>query len=296
MPESTSLINLGELAKPATVLIEKISGAVGEIFKPYQIGRIAQAEARAEIVRAEAQVVISDIQRRAIKRFVVEEERKQKNMEDITAKAIPELGENAKPEAMDDDWVANFYDRCRNISDAEMHKIWASLLAKEAQTSGSVSRRTVNILASMDRRDAELFNSLSKFVWHIAGTLPTPLIFEADNLIYTDAGINFTTLSELDGIGLLRFEGVGGFTRRGLPKRLPMSYYNKMVFLDFPSDQHEVSFGKVMLTNAGTDLLKACPATPYDAFFHYTLDRWRKAKITVSEPLTIIAKPETVNP
>ena len=31
----SSLINLGELSKPATVLIEKISDAVGGVFKPY---------------------------------------------------------------------------------------------------------------------------------------------------------------------------------------------------------------------------------------------------------------------
>ncbi len=39
-----SIINLGELSKPATVLIEKISDAVGGIFKPYQIIRAAKAE------------------------------------------------------------------------------------------------------------------------------------------------------------------------------------------------------------------------------------------------------------
>ncbi len=31
------LAKLGDLTKPATVLIEKISDAVGGVFKPYQI-------------------------------------------------------------------------------------------------------------------------------------------------------------------------------------------------------------------------------------------------------------------
>ncbi len=52
---SNSLINFGGLSKPATVLIEKISAAVGGIFKPYQIVRVAKAEAAAERIRAEAQ-------------------------------------------------------------------------------------------------------------------------------------------------------------------------------------------------------------------------------------------------
>ena len=40
------LINIDELSKPATVLIEKISDAVGGIFEPSQIVRVAKAEGR----------------------------------------------------------------------------------------------------------------------------------------------------------------------------------------------------------------------------------------------------------
>src|SRR5207253_9454474 len=80
----SSLINLGELSKPATVLIEKISDAVGGIFKPYQIIRVAKAEAQADRVRAENQIEISDLHRRAFHRFLNEEAIKQNNIEQIT--------------------------------------------------------------------------------------------------------------------------------------------------------------------------------------------------------------------
>ncbi len=58
----SSLISLGESSKPATVLVEKISEAVGGIFKPYQIVRVAEAAAQADRVRAESQIEISDPQ------------------------------------------------------------------------------------------------------------------------------------------------------------------------------------------------------------------------------------------
>src|SRR5437879_4486635 len=48
MDENTSLINIGELSRPATVLVEKISDAVGGIFKPYQIVRVAKDESYSE--------------------------------------------------------------------------------------------------------------------------------------------------------------------------------------------------------------------------------------------------------
>jgi hypothetical protein len=45
------LAKLGDLTKPATVLIEKISDAVGGIFKPYQVVRLAKAEAEANRIQ-----------------------------------------------------------------------------------------------------------------------------------------------------------------------------------------------------------------------------------------------------
>jgi hypothetical protein len=41
------LISIPDLSKPATVLIEKISDAVGGIAKPWQTVRVARAEAKA---------------------------------------------------------------------------------------------------------------------------------------------------------------------------------------------------------------------------------------------------------
>jgi len=43
MDENTSLINIGELSKPGTVLVEKTSEAFGGIFKPYQVCRGVKA-------------------------------------------------------------------------------------------------------------------------------------------------------------------------------------------------------------------------------------------------------------
>jgi hypothetical protein len=91
MSNGPSMIDLGELSKPATVLIEKIADAVGGIFQPYQIKRIARAEVEAEIIRTQGQIEISDLQRRAMRRFLAEESKKQQNIEAITSRAFPKL-------------------------------------------------------------------------------------------------------------------------------------------------------------------------------------------------------------
>ena len=48
---SNSLINLGDLLKPADTLIKKVSNAVGGFFAPWQIKRVAKAEAEAALMK-----------------------------------------------------------------------------------------------------------------------------------------------------------------------------------------------------------------------------------------------------
>src|SRR5580658_3483430 len=105
------LIKLDDLTKPATVLIEKISEAVGGICKPWQVVRVAKAEAEADQIREESKIHITGIQRRAMRRFLEEEGKRQSNMEEITAEAIPLLEAESAPEKMEDDWIANFFDK-----------------------------------------------------------------------------------------------------------------------------------------------------------------------------------------
>lgn len=79
MADGNSLINLGDLSKPATVLIEKVSNAVGIIYEPHQIIRKARAEAEAEKIKVIAKIELTELEHRALERFVQQETRKQGN-------------------------------------------------------------------------------------------------------------------------------------------------------------------------------------------------------------------------
>jgi len=267
------LANLGDLTKPATVLIEKISDAVGGVFKPFQIVRVAKAEAEAELIHARAQIQVSDLQRRAMHRFLIEEAKRQSNIESITQKALPLLEEKASPENVEDDWITNFFEKSRIISDQQMQKLWSGVLAGEANSPGTFSKRTVNLLADLDKRDAELFTRLCGFVWMI-GDL-SPLIFDAQNEIYNRAGLSFSSLTHLDTLGLIRFDNIGDFLRMSLPKKTTVYYYGAPIELTLPSEQdNQLQTGKVLLTNAGRELAPICGSVPVEGFFEFVRERW----------------------
>ncbi|MBI5970672.1 MAG: hypothetical protein HY884_05910 [Deltaproteobacteria bacterium] len=54
----TDVLDIGKFAKPAEVLIERISAAIGGVFEPWQIRRVAQAEAEAEKIKEISRIEI----------------------------------------------------------------------------------------------------------------------------------------------------------------------------------------------------------------------------------------------
>lgn len=269
---SNSIVSLGDVAKPADTLIKKVSKAVGGIFAPYQIKRIAKAEAEAAIIKAETEIQITDLHRRAMHRFIEEEAQRQNNIEQITNKALPQLQADSDASDMEDDWVTNFFDKSRIVSDSEMQDLWARVLAGEANAPGTYSKRTVNFLGDLDKADAELFSKLCGFGWMIGNVVP--LVFDVQADIYNQNGVDFNTLSHLESIGLIQFNNLSGFSRLKLPKRFEVYYYGAPLLLEMPNDDDKLEIGKVMLTKTGQELAPICKSRPVSGFSDYVKEKW----------------------
>jgi hypothetical protein len=247
-----ALINLPDLSKPATTLIERISDAVGGIAKPWQTVRVARAEAKAEVIRAQARIQVSEMEERALIRMIREEGKKQQNIENITAKAIPQLSSRANPQNIETDWLSHFFDRCRLVSDEEMQSLWANMLAGEANEPGSFSKRTIDRVATLDRSDAQLFTSFCTFVWTIAAGSFYPFIYDVRNEILNLAQINYPSLHHLDDVGLVDFDDKHNFLIPSLPKITRAYYYGTSINIEFPVEgDNTLSLGKAVLTHTG---------------------------------------------
>lgn len=271
---TVSLTLAGDLGKPATVLVEKISEALGGYFKPYQMIRVANAEAKVTLIQAETQIQVNDLQRRAMQRFFDEEAKKQLNIEGITQKALPLLKEKSSPQNVENDWITNFFDKCRIISDEEMQRLWSSVLAGEANAPGTFSKRTVNLLADLDKSDAQLFTQLCGFCWKF-GIRVTPLIFDHQTEIYHSRGINFESLSHLESLGLVQFNNISAFRSKWASNAFFVSYYENNLMLALPKEaDNTMDVGNVLLTKAGQELAHVCGSSPVEGFFDYVYDRW----------------------
>ena len=208
-------------------------------------------------------------------RFVEEEAKRQSNIENITSKAIPQLDDKGDPSQIEDDWVTNFFDKCRIVSDDEMQNLWSRVLSGEANVPGTYSKRTVNFLSDLDKADAKLFGDLCGFDWMIGNAVP--LIFDVQGDIYNNKGITFNSLSHLESIGLIQFNKLSGFVRQGLPQKIDVFYYGQVLELAFEKEtDNKLQIGKVLLTQVGQELAPICGSKPVDGFMDYVKDKWKK--------------------
>ena len=132
------------------------------------------------------------------------------NLAKIVRMAASQLHETAAPALIKDDWTANFKDKSRTCSDEEMSRLWATLLAGEANSPGSYSRKTVNVLADLDIHDAKLFSYLCHFQLMQYGYdhERTIVIIDLETAwIYEEHGITKNGLAQLVGLGLIEIMG-----------------------------------------------------------------------------------------
>ncbi|EMO66428.1 PF10987 family protein [Leptospira kirschneri str. 200803703] len=282
MSNDSNIIKIGDFSKPVTVLIEKISNAVGIIYEPTRIRRNAQAEADASKIKALAEVEEYGIKKRAIERFIAEEVKRQENIESIIDKAISKIEETAKPENIDPDWLINFFDKAKLISTEEMQLIWSKVLSSESNRPGSFSKRTISFLASFEKSDAELFTRLMSFSINLEPT--NVFIYNEDDEEVKKHRITYSLLAHLETIGLIKYSSIGFSLTLNIDS-LPIPYFDKIMFMDIPKKNlNKFHVGKVILTETGTELSRICNSIPSESVLDYLLRKWQKIGYIIYSP------------
>ena len=260
---------------PADILIKKISEDVGGLLIPYQIMKVATAESETALFKDQTRIVLTDLYRRAIHRFMEEEAQRQQNMEQITLQALPHLDEDADPSGIEKDWLVNFFEKSRLISDKEMQALLARVLSEEANSPGAFSKSTVNALCNLDRIDMEQFQALCSFGWFVGEF--TPLVFDVKAEIYRNHGVNYEILSHLERIGLIRFRSYAGYMLIDLPKTVIVAYCSQPLVLTLEKEKkNRLHLGNVRFTPIGNELATICSAQRIEGFEDYVKEIWKK--------------------
>lgn len=273
------LLTAAVAGNPASVFIEKISTAIEGGLKPWQIRRVATAENTIALAKAENDDKITQIQERAALRVAAEEIRNQRNIEAPIIKALSNIREGARPAEMDDDWLANFFDKCRLVSNEEMQNLWAQVLAGEANVPGSFSPRTVNFLATLNQKEAQLFRRFCSYNWTDNEGIICPIIFLSNDEM--PVSITQNELIHLQSIGLITYH-YGAFRTGGKTlwvDKANLTYHGKSITAEFvrkENDSHSqpnIYLGGVTLTQLGVELASICDPIVDYGIVDYVINR-----------------------
>ena len=128
-------------------------------------------------------------------------EKRMANMQSIVGQAIEQMPEQVPDTPVDHDWTARFFDDAKDVSDKEMQKLWAKLLAGEVESPGSVSLRTLSILRNMTQKEAELFARAVNYIFVEGRT--TAWMFRAATGVKAFPDISVSELHSLIEAGLV---------------------------------------------------------------------------------------------
>lgn len=283
MSEKLEIKDILGLANPATELIKIVSSAIGTVYEPRKIKKLADAEAyriekitttakeanfNGEIEFSGEKITISNIGNQNIKTLVINEIKRlineNENIKKIADFAYNELEQekNEISKEIDEDWKHNFFDKGRKIYSEDLQFIFGKILAGEIKQPGTYSKRLLNVLFNLSQKEATTFNKISKLV----------LKDSKNAFIISDKEIlNFFDIKVED---IIMLEEAGLINSNLLNVSNCNMYLYKNHLINFNEQKPQLNI--YCLTNSGMDLEKIIDE---DISLDYLLEIKKKYKI-----------------
>jgi hypothetical protein len=159
-----------------------------------------------------------------------------------------------------------------------MQFLWSKILAGEANSPGSFSKRTVNFVSSLEKSEAHTFTQVCTFLWHINGKPRLVIYFDSELL--EQKGLAYDNFLHLQSIGMLEIATTDGFALQLMPQRVVVDYFGVETAVTLvarpQTDEYSMDVGAVILTQIGEELSTVCGATPDVNVEFDTTKHWSK--------------------
>lgn len=211
------------VSEPFQKLMDTISCALGKIYEPHHIKKMADARAYEiekisnsirdncdlplkydglneylKIDATDANALIENCNAR----LKFQEIRKEANIEAVISAAYDEISqeESVSDEEVDKDWATRFFRIVEDINDEDMQKIWGKILAGEIKEPKTFSLRTLEIIRNLSKSDALLFVKVCPIIF---GTF-----IPNDDELLKEHELCYGDILNLDEFGLVYSSGI----------------------------------------------------------------------------------------
>lgn len=279
MGEGIEFTDLLGLQKPIIKLIEVVADGIGTIYEPRRIRKEADArlyeiqvinsaigidaslsdlEYDNSCVKISKKLTDNDKEELMVRRLLSKESKKQQNVDKVIKVAYDELSiiNDVSNEKVSEDWVSRFFKMTEDVSSEQMQVLWGKILAGEIEKPNSYSLRTLEVLRNLSKKEAELFNKVSRFA--IKTDICTMIALNKAEFIRT-IGVRFGDILLLDELGLLDSKVIAyELLRNETLARKEFIYGNKILVVERqPSPKVSIEMHK--FTRCGEELIKLMP-------------------------------------
>jgi len=280
------------LSEPIVKLIEIMARGTGVLYKPTAIKKEAKAQAGADIFLAEAKadeirliaaanvdakkmlaLADLDIESRARCRTYFQETKRQNNLEHIADLSVDYLNDEVGEEPIEDEWIHRFINNAQDISDEDMQDVWAKILAGNINKPGSYSTRTLEILKTITKAEAEIFQKLVNLCFMDKFVIKLDY---AENSL-PDYDIAYYELLILRTAGLLQVSDMlkNNFTVPIYPNWKGIPTHDCTLNIRHKTERW-VEFNTMIMTPSGCELSKLIEAVPNANYLKAVVEQYEK--------------------
>lgn len=232
-------------------LLTQIGKIIHDSGEPKRIIKKANAEAEARKILAKTGV---EGERLIGKKWDIRLENlnkiKESNLESTIYNSQNYLSNTQISTNLDQDWFLHFISLAQDVSNSEMQNIWSKILAGEFIKPGSFSMRTLNVLKTITKKEAELFEKYCSFVCIIDNNFGIKLQY--GNITLNKFGFTLNELILLKDIGLV--SNMHDRSCEIKPNETKIIHYYDEKLSITNSSQRIFNYSTDSLTNVGNEL------------------------------------------
>ncbi len=204
-----SLID-GDVLRPLSdlgiELLNKIEKATGWIFSTETAKKkgysniIEEISKRDDINPIEKAMIISQF-RKIVREY--------KNKTKITSKTVELLETGKNINNIDNDWLCNFFDYCKNVSYEDMQYIWAKILADNCENKHSHSLNFLRILSDITKNEIDIIMKVVKEYNYASKSFEAIGILNLSSEYLNSISLEYKDIVKLEDLGIMKREQIG---------------------------------------------------------------------------------------
>lgn len=184
----------------------------------------------------------------------------------------------SKVATIDKDWINDFWEKAKNISDEKNQMIWGNVLFFNF-VEGCCTKTLLNSLYLLDQTGMYFFDIIRRFSFKHAtdvNRIYSCIYFLEDRDVYKEYGLHRFSVQQLTTMGLVECDWVDEF-------RLPTNN------IELIYDKHKIGvnsnqrtqYGNVRYTSDGALLFRALSPIFDDNCFEYCVEKWKSRGVAI---------------